>query len=383
LRLEAPVPAPVLAAITAPFLETAAEVLDAPILQPLGLLLDLAGETLRERLFIVQGDGPEACLRADFTLPALTAHIAGGRPSGRYFYSGKAFLRAGIRDPGGGPRRAEEFPQIGVEAFEPGEPARADAEMAALAWRAALAGGREDLTLLMGDVGLFGDFVSALEVAPPLAARLKRAFSTPRRLRAELDAALAGAAPAETGGGRLAALLSGLSETAATAVLEEIWTMAGIEPVGGRSAAEIAHRLAERAALADAPRLTPAQADLARRFLAIAGDPQPALDEVAALVGGAAPALDAARHAWAERLRGLIEAGVPRARVRFSAAFGRAFGYYDGALFEVRSAALGEDQPVAAGGRYDGLPGRLGESLPTGAVGCMVRPGRAWIGGTR
>jgi ATP phosphoribosyltransferase regulatory subunit len=64
----------------------------------------------------------------------------------------------------------------------------------------------------------------------------------------------------------------------------------------------------------------------------------------------------------------------------FSAAFGRAFGYYDGVIFEVRSAALGEDQPVAAGGRFNGLPGRLGRTLTTGAVGCMVRPGRAFAG---
>ena len=66
--------------------------------------------------------------------------------------------------------------------------------------------------------------------------------------------------------------------------------------------------------------------------------------------------------------------------MRFSAAFGRAFGYYDGVLFEVRSEALGDDQPVAAGGRYDGLAARLGHALATGAVGCMVRPGRAWAG---
>ena len=46
--------------------------------------------------------------------------------------------------------------------------------------------------------------------------------------------------------------------------------------------------------------------------------------------------------------------------MRLTTAFGRAFGYYDGFLFEVRSAALGDDQAVAAGGRYDGLPARLG-----------------------
>jgi ATP phosphoribosyltransferase regulatory subunit len=378
VRLEAPVPGDILAVIQAPFRDTPAEILDAPLLQPLGMLLDLAGETLRERLFVVQGDGPETCLRPDFTVPALRAHIASGRPSGRYFYSGHAF-RVAPR----GAERAEEFPQMGVEAFETGDPATADAEMAALAWRASSAGGRGDLTLLMGDIGLFGAFIDALDLAPPLAARLKRAFSTPRRLRLELAREASGTLPDDPSGGRLAALLSGLSEEAATGVLEEIWAMAGVEPVGGRSPAEIVHRLAERAALAAAPRLTPAQADLARQFLALAGDPREALAGVARLVGRTTPPLDAAREAWEHRLSALVAAGVPGDRIHFSAAFGRAFGYYDGVLFEVRSAALGHDQAVAAGGRYDGLPGKLGATLPTGAVGCMVRPGRAWVGGAR
>ncbi len=373
MRLEAPVPPDVLAAIQAPFLETPAYLFDAPVLQPMGQLLDLAGETLRERLFVVQGDGPEACLRTDFTLLALRAHLESGRPEGRYFYSGHAF-RVAPR----GTRRSEEFPQIGVEVFEANDDALADAEMAALAWRSAIAGGRPDLTLLLGDVGLFGVFVDALEVAPPLALRLKRAFSTPRRLRAELSGAGDGGTFGV--GGRLAGLLAGLSETEAAGVLEEIWVLAGIDPVGGRSAAEIVHRLAERAALAAATRLTPEQADLVRRFLAIAGDPVESLAVVTRLVRTASPGLGAARAAWDRRVEALIEAGVPSGSLRFSAAFGRAFGYYDGVLFEVRSEALGEDRPVAAGGRYDSLPARLGASLPIGAVGCMVRPGRAWVG---
>lgn len=375
MRLEAPVPASVLAAIEAPFLETPTTTLDAPLLQPLGLLLDLAGETLRERLFVVQGDGPEACLRPDFTLPALRAHIAGGAPRGRYFYSGHAFLVAPRGDDS-----EEEFRQVGVEAFEDGDAAEADAEIAALAWRAARAGGRRDLTLLMGDVALFGDFLDALGVSAPLASRVRRAFSTPRRLRAELDAARQGAPSGEAGRDRLASILAGLSEAEATGVLEEIWALAGVEPVGGRSAAEIVHRLAERAALAAAPRLTAEQANLIRRFLAIAGDPARCLAQVTDLAPRSTAALEAAREAWSRRLGALIAGGVPPERVRFSAAFGRAFGYYDGVLFEVRSEALGDERPVAAGGRYDNLPARLGAALGGGAVGCMVRPARAWNG---
>jgi ATP phosphoribosyltransferase regulatory subunit len=379
MRLEPPVPADVLEAVRAPFLESPAHVLDAPVLQPLGQLLDLAGETLRERLFVVQTreSGPESCLRTDFTLPALTAHLASGRPSGRYFYSGHVFRVAPA-----GSDRPEEFPQIGLEAFEPGDPALADAQVAAMAWRAALAGGRDDLTLIMGDVGLFAAVVDALGLAPPLAARLKRAFSSPRKLRAELESAVKGEVNEKTptGGERLGALLAGLPEAEATAVLEDIWALAGIEPVGGRSAEEIVHRLGERAALAKAPRLTPAEAELFGRFMVIAGEPERALSAVADLVGGAPRALEEGRAAWTRRVEAMAQAGVPRSAIRFSAAFGRAFGYYDGVIFEVRSERLGPDQPVAAGGRYDSLPGKLGARLPTGAVGCMVRPGRAWSG---
>jgi ATP phosphoribosyltransferase regulatory subunit len=376
MRLEPPIPAEVLEAVRAPFLDSPAHLLDAPVLQPLGQLLDLAGETLRERLFVVQtaDAGPEACLRTDFTLSALNAHLASGRPSGRYFYSGHVFRVAPV-----GSDRPEEFPQIGIEAFEPGEPALADAQMAAMAWRSAMAGGRDDLTLIMGDVGLFSAVVDALDLAPPLAARLKRAFSSPRKLRAELESAVNGDA-APTGGQRLGALLAGLPEAEATTVLEDSWARAGIEPVGGRSAEEIVHRLGERAALAKAPRLTPAEADLFGRFMSITGEPEAALAAVAALMGEASGALDAGRAAWARRVEAMGAAGVPRTAVHFSAAFGRAFGYYDGVVFEVRSQSLGQDQPVAAGGRYDGLPGKLGASLTTGAVGCMVRPGRAWAG---
>ena len=377
MRLEPPVPADILRAIQAPFLEGSVHVLDAPVLQPLGLLLDLAGETLRERLFVVQANGgPESCLRTDFTVPAARVHIDSGRASGRYFYSGHVFR---VAPPGDD--RAEEFPQVGIEAFEAGDPAVADAEIAALAWRSASAGGRSDLGLMMGDIGLFSAFVDALALGTALAVRLKRAFLSPRRLRAELSSPADNAPARPRGGERLASFIAGLSEQDATAVLEDLWTLAGIEPVGGRSAAEIVQRLVDRAALERAPRLTTAQGDLIRHFLTIADVPEAALDAAAKLAGSGRSALDAPREAWARRREVLQDQGIPQDRIRFSTAFGRAFGYYDGVLFEVRSTALGEDQPVAAGGRYDGLPQRLGGDRATGAVGCMVRPGRAWAGG--
>jgi len=372
MRLERSIPAAALEAIRAPFAAAGAVLTDAPVLQPLGLLLDLTGEAMRSRLFVVSGDvGEEACLRPDFTVAIARVHLDSGAASGRYLYDGKAF-RVAPR----GSDRAEEFLQIGLEAYEACDPVVADAEIAALAWASVCAGGREDLSLMLGDVGLFGAFVDSLDLAPPLAARLKRAFTRPRQLKAELEGGV------EVSGeqSKIATLLAGLPEGEASAVLQELWSLAGIEPVGGRRPAEIAHRLVERAQAAGAGRLTTEQADAVRAFLAISDRPGVALDAIAALAGPQRAALDAALDGWRARLAGLVARGVPEDRMTLAAAFGRAFGYYDGFLFEARSAALGDDRPVAAGGRYDGLPARLGAERQTGAVGCMVRPARAYAG---
>ena len=381
MRIEPAIPLDVLAAVRAPFAELGAAPIDPPIAQPLGLILDLSGEAMRERLILVQAEGgAEAALRPDFTIPTARLHIESGRAGGRYFYEGKAF-RAAPR----GREAYEEFLQIGVEAFETGAAPEADAEIAGLAWRAAAAGGRSDLTMELGDVGLFGAFVDTLKLSEPLAARIKRAFASPRRLREALEAAErpAAATAARPAGDRLSALLVGLPEAEAAAVLQDLWALAGIEPAGGRSAAEIVHRLGERSAVARAPELTPEQASLIGRFLAIADAPAAALDAVARLAGPGGAKLEAALKGWARRLGALKDEGAPVTSQRFSTAFGRDFGYYDGVLFEVRSAALGEHRPVAAGGRYDSLFSRLGASLACGAVGCMVRPGRAWREGAQ
>jgi ATP phosphoribosyltransferase regulatory subunit len=371
VRLEAAVPAEVLAAVRAPFTAAGGLAVNAPIAEPLSLYLDLVGEALRERLFLVQGPGREEfCLRPDFTLAMVRAHVASGTPSGRYAYEGPAFR---VAPPGSD--RTEQFLQIGLEAFDTDDAPKADASIASLAWRAASAGGRDDLTLLFGDVGLFTAFLAALAIAEPLAGRLRAAFSRPWRLARELDAAVG--QTASEADGALAGLLQGLSEADAAGVLGEIWALAGIEPVGGRSAGDIIHRLTARAASIRGPRLTPGQGDMIARYLAISDEPAAALAAVANLAGGGA--MKEALQGWERRLAVLT--AIPADRLRLATSFARGFGYYDGVLFEVRSAALGEDQPVAAGGRYDSLPARLGKPLATGAVGCMVRPGRAWRGG--
>lgn len=375
MRTEPPVPAAALAAVRAA-LAPGAEAVDAPILQPLGLLLDLAGEAMRARLFVVQAEGgAEACLRPDFTVAIVRRHIDSAAAGGRYFYEGPAFRAAPGTD------RPEEFVQMGVELFAPaGDPAAAaDAEIAALAWRAAVAGGRKDLTLWLGDVALFAAFIDSLSLPPALAARLQRMAGRPRLLQAELTRAGRTAPLQPASGGQLAAMLAGRSEDEAAALLEEVWALAGIEPVGGRKPAEIAARLARRAEAAAAPALGEAEARAVAEFMAISDTPEKGLARVRALAGPKAKALERALRDWEARLADLGRS-VPADRLRFAPALGHAFDYYDGLTFEVRAEALGPDRPVAVGGRYDGLLARLG-GRPARAVGCVVRPWRAYEGG--
>jgi ATP phosphoribosyltransferase regulatory subunit len=373
MQLERPLAAEQLDAIRAPFEAFGGVWTDTPVLQPLSLLLDLAGEAMRARLFTVSGEGAgELCLRFDFTVPIAAAHIASGAAEGRYLYQGTAFRTAPRDQP-----RPVEFLQIGAEVYGPADdPVRQDVEIAALAWAASEAGGRGDLGLVLGDVSLFDAFLTALDVPSAIRLRLVRAYAGGRGLHAELRRAADGGGH-PSGGGRLAELLAGLPEGEAAGVLEEVWRLAGIQPVGGRSPAEIAHRLCARSQAASAARLSAAEADLIARYLDIVAPPREAYDRIETLAYEAKVEFDVQLRPWVDRLKGLVEAGVPELAMIFSTGFIRPFGYYDGMLFEVRSLELGYDRPVAAGGRYDGLPARLDPQGRRGAIGCMVRPRRA------
>ena len=242
-----PVDRAVLEAVRAPFsayaARTGAAWTDAPTLLPLSLLLDLAGEGMRARLFAAQAEGGvELALRPDFTVSLAHAFAASGAASGaafgaagegRWLYEGQAYR---VAPPGSG--RPSEFLQLGVEVFgSAADPAAEDAEVAALAWAAAAAGGRPDLSMLFGDVGLFAAFLQALGLPEGLRGRVSRTFAGGRSVVAELDRMAEGAPsrgrPVPGREVRLAALLTDLPETEAAAVLEELWRSAAATP--GRS----------------------------------------------------------------------------------------------------------------------------------------------------
>ncbi|MEO8113364.1 MAG: ATP phosphoribosyltransferase regulatory subunit, partial [Phenylobacterium sp.] len=114
-----------------------------------------------------------------------------------------------------------------------------------------------------------------------------------------------------------------------------------------------------------------------RQFMEISDTPTDGLAKVRTLAGRSRKTLDAALAAWDARLARLK---IPGDRMRFAPALGHAFDYYDGMTFEVRSESLGTDRQISVGGRYDDLLARLGGRAGR-AVGCVVRPWRAFAGG--
>ncbi len=365
-----PFPQARLEAIRTPFRETGADWVQPPVLQPLSLILDLAGEALRSQLFVLQAaGGEELCLRPDLTTPVARLHLASGAATGDYAYEGLVF-RASAHEP-------QEVLQIGIERFAPeADRVSADADLVDLIWRAALGGGRRDLSLRLGDAGLFPAFVDSLALSPAQASRLVRMAARPSQMAAELAGAGESALPREEEA-VIARRLGALPPEEAAALLEEIWSLSGITPVGGRGAMEIAARLIRRSEAARAPALSRAEADAVRAFLAVRDTPREALKQIARLAPGAGT-LQARLTDWARRLDRIEAASAGLASAIFEAAPRGDFAYYDGLVVEVLSDALGPDRPLAAGGRYDGLPARLSGAAWTGsALGGMVLPGRA------
>lgn len=360
MRIEPRVPESLLEAIRAPFMNGDPLRIDPPVIQPLDLLLDLSGEAMRERLFVVQGQsGSEACLRPDFTIAVARQVVEEGATEGGRYYQGQAFR---MPPPAGGTRHPAEFLQIGVEQFGGVREGAADAELAATAWASATAGGRSDLSLRIGDVRFFKGFLADIGVPELTAARLRRAFTRPRRLKAELVRA-----------SRPAAELAAITADA----IERRWNEAGLEPVGGRTAAEIAERIERRRQEDALPRLSDDQVSRIESYLSISGSPEDAFQRLGDVTRG--DAFSRESRWWSLLIEQLPALGVPADRITFDAGFSGPFSYYDGLVFEILSDALGADAAVAAGGRYDSLLRQL-SGQPIRAAGCMVRPYRAWAG---
>lgn len=332
------------------------------LLQPASAFFD-SGEDMRGRLYLTSDlAGTDLCLRPEYTIPVCRHYIGSvdfGRPAA-YSYCGTVFR---LRKDGPG-----EFVQAGIENLGRADREAADAEVLALSLEAASLATPARFETTIGDAGLFSDLLDVLAIPPQWRRRITRGLAHGKGLAGILDAPLNGGIDHS---GVLAAL-GGVDKKGARALVEDLLAIAGIAAVGGRTAAEIADRFLEQAALKGGSGVAAEARAAMERFLAIAGDP----DEAAGALQGLAedfklelgPALERFEH----RLGFIAARGIPVGELRFSARFIRNLDYYTGFVFETRDATRRGDPPLVGGGRYDRLLTTLGAKTEVPAVGAAL-----------
>lgn len=339
------------------------------ILQPAEPFLDLSGEDIRKSLYLTtDASGEELCLRPDLTIPVARDYLASaraGHPAG-FSYLGPVFRYRNGR-PG-------EFLQAGIESFGRKDHPAADAEMLALAIEATAAAGLAEVEIRTGDVALFTALIDALDLYPVWRRRLIKDFNRKVTLEQDLERlAVASAATRNEYEGVLAAL-AGSDRKAALALVTDLMSIAGATAVGGRTVAEIADRFLEQSTLKGGA-LPRDALNTIKRFLAIAGNPIDSVKQLRALAADAKLDIASAIDALEARVDLMAKRGIDLGQVRFATAFGRGLDYYTGFEFELHRKD-GGDEPLVAGGRYDGLLSRLGAAAPIPAVGFSI-----WVEG--
>ncbi|MCB2136599.1 MAG: ATP phosphoribosyltransferase regulatory subunit [Rhodobacteraceae bacterium] len=340
--------------LMAAFLQAGALPVEADILQPAEVLLDLYGEDIRARAYVTSDPlRGEMMLRPDFTVPVVQMHMEGGAEPARYAYMGEVFRKQEhLSD------RKSEYFQVGYEVFDRENPALADAEVFAL-----FAGLLVPLNLraVTGDIAILMDAVRGLKTLDTRKAAILRHIWRPRRFTRLLDRFGGRAALPETRARLLVAMAKGEALTTAP-------------QIGLRSEAEIAARLAALREDAAAPAISGEEVARLDDLLNLTAKCPAALSHLRDLARDM-PAVAAATDRMEARLEALAAKGIDVEGLDFEASHGRTtLEYYDGFVFSFH----GHDPhlpPVASGGRYDAMTEVLGQGRSIPAVGGVIRPG--------
>ena len=343
------------ARLTAHFIAAGAQPIEAAILQPAEILLDLYGEDIRARAYVTADSSRgEMMLRPDFTVPVVQAHMAHGADPARYCYQGEVFRRQQHLG-----NRPSEYLQVGFEVFDRNAPAEADAEVFAL-FAGLLAGTRAQP--VMGDIGILMAAVQGVDTTPRRKATLLRHIWRPGRFRQLLDRF--------SGRAVVPAARAALLEHLATGTPEALIAATG-PMIGLRAVEDIAERAAALIEDAGTPAIAAPEAALLYDLLGLHAPAEAALAHlrgITFMLPAIAPAVDN----FAARLEALRVRGVDVARLPFQAGLGRTtMEYYDGFTFSFEVEGL---PPVASGGRYDALTAVLGQGRSIPAVGGVILP---------
>jgi ATP phosphoribosyltransferase regulatory subunit len=352
--------------------------IDPPILESSAPFLNRSGEDIRRQMYIFPDPaGQEVCLRPELTIPVCRAYLRQRQSSdgsarsatreARLSYFGPAFTYESASD-----GRYRQFYQAGAEFI--GAPSReaADAEILAAALDALKTTGLKETSVEIGDVDIRNAFIDQLPVSERSKTRIRRVA-----LRSHKDTHFISAAPAQKSAdaegadefGELASLLASVEPGKAELLIKEVFALADVRHVGGRTPEEIIERLISRTA----PQAEPISAELMQGvldLLKIRAKPEAAFKAIrdhfrAFKIAAVEPLLERCET----RLAYFNAYGQSPAALYFNVGLRRGLEYYTGFMFEVFAKNLTQIGHVCGGGRYDNLLEGLGASASIPAVG--------------
>ena len=352
--------------------------IDPPILESSAPFLNRSGEDIRRQMYIFPDPaGQEVCLRPELTIPVCRAYLrqlqsSDGAPRGaareaRLSYFGPAFTYESASD-----GRYRQFYQAGAEFIGASSREEADAEILAAALDALKAAGLKETSVEIGDVDIRNAFIDQLPVSERSKTRIRRIalrtqkethFISPVSPQESVDAGKTGAF------GELASLLASVEPGKAELLIKEVFALADVRHVGGRTAEEIVERLISRTA----QQAEPISAELMQGvldLLKIRAKPESAFKAIrdhfrAFKIAAIEPILDRCQ----KRLDYFNAYGHSPAALYFNVGLRRGLEYYTGFLFEVSAKSLTQIGHVCGGGRYDNLLEGLGANASIPAVG--------------
>ena len=357
--------------------------IDPPILERSSPFLDRSGEDIRRRMYIFSDPGGrEVCLRPELTIPACRAYLRqletpdsaeqyGPEREARVCYVGAAF-----RYESTGEGRYRQFYQAGAELIGAKRKQAADAEILAVATDALECTGLANPLVEVGDLGILHAFIEGLPIGERSKARLRR-LALRNRKEARFVAAVSAQGSSEPDDqadlGALASLLATIETDKAELLIKEVFALADVRHVGGRTPEEIIERVISRSARQQGEQVSSELIQGIVGLLDIRGEPATVFasvrDHFAKFgINSIGPVLERCE----ERLALFAVYRGNGTAVEFNVGLRRGLEYYTGFVFEIFAQNVMQLGHLCGGGRYDNLLEALGAHLSIPAVGFAI-----------
>ncbi len=339
--------------------------LDTPMLQPAAPFIDRMGGEMQRRLYTFNDPaGEQLCLRPDLTIPTALDYIAQKRTgTARYCYQGTAF-----RYQPRGSGKPEEFTQLGLEIIG-GEKSNHDTyEILSLILDQIAAAGLTKIQLNeqhVTDYGMLSSFLNTLSLSKNVRAKIKRYINSVDNLE---DIA------------RLLAEDSKRTKLARTST--PYLDPQHIDPekiIAGRAGAEIRQRMSKRNTDAED---IPIPDDTRDQLLEYISSLQNNRDTRETWLSNWGDSSKIKNDTFSSTFHKNLEFYATHASInpeefstenpQLEQVFNQKLAYYTGFSFEIRATALGTDNIIATGGRYDDLLHSLGADASIPAVGGAI-----------